>query len=272
MRQVGTYFASWGDNVVTVVSKHKLCLIDRPVTHVYLAFCKPDLVYTKGKFEGTGLNFNSSFEMVRQAIMVLKTRSIIVMLSVGGGSYWSKPGVKYNVRDCVDLMRDLGCSGIDLDWEVGVSESSELVDAIKKTRELLCAEYLTFAGFSTGAHNPNAFDKYKGMCIPALKECAGQLDWVNIMAYDAGTAYDYRTSLVNYKKYFQNKPVVLGYCIGKQGWGGFRNTQEYINRSMFYVKTNSALDGIFTWHFLKDKGFEKIDAPFIHNQFVGNKV
>jgi hypothetical protein len=274
MRQVGTYFGSWGDNVTKIVAKHTLCLINKPVTHVYLAFCKPDLVYKRGSytFEGTGLQFNSSFEMIRQAIMVLETRGIVVMLSVGGGKYWDKPKIKYNAQQCVDLMRDLGCSGIDIDWEVGVKHSQELVEAIKRTHVLLCAEYLTFSGFSTGAHDKNEFDKYKGMSIPALEQCPDYLDWVNIMAYDAGLKYDYRNSITNYKKYFPMKPIVFGYCIGKQGWGDFRNTQEYLNRSMFFLKTKDAKDGIFTWHFLKDKGFEKIDAPYIHNQFVGNKV
>lgn len=266
MNQIGTYYGTWTDGLAALPEKHSLAKISAPVTHVYLAFCKPDLTYVAGQnnFKGTGMNFSSSFLVVKNAIKILKSKGIIVMLSVGGASYWSDSSKVYKAVDCVNLMRDLGCQGIDLDWEVGAKDSEKLVECLRITKKMLFAEYLCFAGFSTGAHTPVPADKYRGMNIPALMKCGSITDWVNIMAYDAGVNYDYRIAARNYRKFY-NGPLVLGYCVGKQGWGEARNTLEYIQNSMSWMKRESLKNGIFTWHYSKDLGFEKIDAPFVHS-------
>lgn len=267
MNQIGTYYATWTDGLVALPEKHSLAKISAPITHVYLSFCKPDLTYVAGQnsFKDTGLNFSSSFLVVKNAIKILKSKGIIVMLSVGGASYWVDSTKIYKAQDCVNLMRELGCQGLDLDWEVGVNDSEKFVECLEKTKKLLFAEYLSWAGFSTGAHDPAAGDKYRGMNIPALKKAGGITDWVNIMAYDAGKCYDYRVAVRNYRKFYSG-PLVLGYCIGKQGWGDARNTIEYIENSMSWMKRESLKNGIFTWYYSKDLGFEKVDSKFIHDR------
>jgi hypothetical protein len=181
--KVATYLESWAVPF-SVSSNNDISNLDANVDTVYLSFASPDNTYKKGDFtfSNTGLNFSMDFKTVVESIRILKKRKVTVMLAVGGGSYWSEPK-PFNPLGCIDLMNDLGCDGIDIDWEVGIADDRAPANAIKALAPLLGGfNCLSFTCFSTGAYPPSLNDKYKGMNIRAIKECINDIDNINIMA------------------------------------------------------------------------------------------
>jgi len=253
MKRVGVYFESWSSKWVNDPKSMDLSLISAPVTVVNLSFVSPGCSYWSGQntFQNTGLNFSQDFWVVKGAIALLRQKGIKVMLAVGGGSYWSNPGTYYNAASCVALMKDLGCDGIDLDWEVNASHDQELTNAISVTRaQLKSGQFLSFAGWSTGAFGKDG-DTYKGMNIDAMVKQGSSVDWINIMGYDAGPSFDPIGSLECYRIYYKG-PLLLGFEVGTQAWGGALlskdQAKKWIERTSFY----SSEYGIFVWSWQKE--------------------
>ena len=245
---IGAYYCSWSSPWVSDSGKMDLALLKDVypgLEVVYISFAQPDMNYTSGSFNGTGIQFSQDFAVVRGAISILKSRGVIVMLSVGGGAYWSVTK-NFNVKDIGSLVRDLGVDGVDLDWEVGVSDSMSLTSAIKAFRGLMSGWKLSIAGFSTGAYGPKGNDTYMGMNIDALVNAGGLIDWVNIMTYDAGPTFDPLGSLDCYRIYYKG-PLNIGYEVGVQSWGGYLLTNDDVLKMANYSKNNNSENGVFIW-------------------------
>jgi GH18 family chitinase len=174
---VAVYYPSWSAPWTDAGAKMDLVSL-KNVTIVNLVFAHPNCTYQKGSLSwaGTGLEFSMDFKVVATAIALLKQKGVKVMLSVGGGSYWSTPQ-PFQSQACLDLMTDLGCDGIDLDWEVGTSDAASLTKAILSLKGKCL---ISFAGFSTGAYGPDG-SQYMGMNIDAMEKAGGAVDWINIM-------------------------------------------------------------------------------------------
>lgn len=215
--KVGVYYTSWNAPWAGKVHDFDLANIDTKfpgLNWVFLSFAKPDLIYKKGQnsFAGTGLDFSMEFQIVKEAIALLRSRNICVMLSVGGATYWSSPKI-VNQQGLVDLVGDLGCNGIDIDYE-STGDGKALTDIIKSVKNFLPNEhYLSMAGWSTGAYTPDG--QYAGSAIDACKNAP--LDLVNIMAYDAGPSYNPQEAWDAYKKVFKGA-LMMGFETGTQGW------------------------------------------------------
>lgn len=250
MGRTSIYFPTWASPWVSKGSDMDLAKLPQTIPGVgivYLAFATPECTYMKNQktFNGTGIQFSQDFNVVVDAISILKNAGVIVMLSVGGGAYWSttKP---YNAEACVALMNDLGCQGIDVDWEGHADQDTELANAIAVTRLALKKEdYLSFAGFSTGAYGKDG-DTYKGNAILAMVRHGDKIDWINIMAYDAGSTYDPLGAFDCYKLYYGG-PLYLGFLPGTHGWGGHLTNEEEVIRNCTYVKNSDMKHGTFVW-------------------------
>jgi len=180
--KVATYLESWAVPF-SVSSNNDISNLDANIDTVYLAFASPDNTYKKGDFtfSNTGLNFSLDFKVVVESIRLLKKRKVTVLLAVGGGSYWSEPK-PFNHLGCMDLMEDLGCDGIDIDWEVGITDNRAPVNVIKSLYTPMRGEkIISFTCFSTGAFEASLNDKYRGMNIKAITECKEIIDHINIM-------------------------------------------------------------------------------------------
>lgn len=250
MSQIGVYYETWSDKWVSDATKSGLALIDKPITIVYLSFAQPDCKYVANQntFIGTGLNFSSDWKVVKAALDIVKKKGITVMLSVGGGSYWS--GTKsFNAVNCVALMNDLGCDGIDIDWEGHASRDYELTDVIKTLKPLMGSKKISFAGFSTGAYGKDG-DTYKGSAIDAMVKQGSNVDWINIMAYDAGKNFDPLGAFAAYQVYYKG-PLLLGFQVGKQGWGDDLLTKEEVEKHCDIVKAQDKKHGIMIWSYQK---------------------
>ena len=255
MQRICVYFESWSSTWTNDPNNLDLAQLSSPISIVNLSFVQPACAYVAGQktWQGTGLNFSQDFWVVSAAIQILRKKGIKVMLSVGGGSYWSDPNVIFNPSNCVALMKDLGCDGIDLDWEVGEKYDYQLTDAIKNLKPLMpSGTFISFAGTSTGAFGKTGNgDNYKGMNIHAMTNQGGNVDWINIMAYDAGPNYDPIGALECYRIYYTG-PLLLGFEVGDMAWGGYKITlRDVVNWSCRTLK-ESPKNGIFIWAYHKD--------------------
>ena len=253
MQRVAVYYESWSPAWTDDPKKMSLSGISYPTSIVNLSFVQPACAYVAGQksWQGTGLNFSQDFAVVYAAIQILKKKGIKVMLSVGGGSYWSDPNVVFRPANCVALMKDLDCDGIDLDWEVGEKYDYQLTNAIKSVKPLMpSGTFLSFAGTSTGAYGKNG-DNYQGMNIHAMVNQGGNVDWINIMAYDAGPSYDPIGALECYRIYYLG-PLLLGFEIGDQAWGGYKITLRDVVNWCSRTLKESKNNGVFIWAYHKD--------------------
>lgn len=255
MERICVYFESWAAPWTNDPEKFNLSQIQKPISIVNLSFARPACAYVAGQktWQGTGLDFSQDFWVVCSAIQILKKKGIKVMLSVGGGSYWSDPNVVFKPENCVALMKDLGCDGIDLDWEVGEKYDYQLTDAIKNLKPFMPqGTFLTFAGTSTGAFGKTGNgDNYQGMNIHAMVNQGGNVDWINIMAYDAGPTYDPIGALECYRIYYKG-PLLLGFEIGDMAWGGYKITLANVVNWTCRTLKESKDNGVFIWAYQKD--------------------
>lgn len=147
-------------------------------------------------------------------------------------------------------MNDLGCDGIDLDWEVGGAYDQQLPDAIRNLKPLMPqGKFISFAGFSTGAFGKDG-GTYQGMNIEAMTQQGGNVDWINIMAYDAGI-FDPIGALECYRIYYKG-PLVLGFEVGDQAWGGYKITLANVVNWCSRTLKESKKNGVFIWALHKE--------------------
>lgn len=257
--QIGCYFETWA-MPFTVSTNNDLSNLDKNLNTVYLAFVKPDNTYVKGNlsFSGTGLNFSSDFKTIAESIKILQKRKVKVLLAIGGGSYWSNPS-SFNHLGCIDLMNDLGCDGIDIDWEVGITDDQSPVNVINALYPLMGGKAISFTCFSTGAFEKSVNDTFRGMNVKALKLCKSFISNVNVMAYDAGKDFDSVGAFKSYRKLYDG-PINMGFLIGKHGWGdGLLFKEELVSVSDF-VKKESITNGVFFWAYYSKEFSGSISA------------
>lgn len=261
---IGLYYPTWSAPWVSDPSKMDLANLKTEfpdIDVVYLSFCSPDNTYSGGKsFSGTGLQFSMDFNVVVGAIKILKSKGCLVMLSVGGGAYWSSTKT-LNSAGCALLMNDLGCDGIDIDWENDASKDYEFTDAINNLDAAISeSKKLSCAGFSTGAYGKDG-SSYKGMNIDGLVKAGSKLDWINIMTYDAGppSQYDPLGALDCYRIYYSG-PLNIGFEIGTQAWGGYLITRDDVTKNSAYAARNDPRNGSFLWCYKKpgDPGVKEV--------------
>ncbi len=243
---IGCYYESWA-MPWSSVGANELNTIDDNIDTIYLAFAKPDNTYMKNQrsFSGTGLDFSSSFDIIAKSITLLRSKGKLVFLAVGGGAYWSEPK-PVNVQGCVDLMNDLGCDGIDIDWEVGITDEQTPVNFIRTLFPLMKGNLISFTCFSTGVFEKNINDKFSGMNIKAIKECSAMIDQINIMAYDAGYAFSEINALKAYRAIYDGT-LNMGFEIGKQGWGDALLNERDLKNAASATKDEAKDNGCFFW-------------------------
>lgn len=195
---------------------------------VLLSFIQPDTTYTGGlTFEGTGLQFSSEPQVIKDAIAALRSKGVKVLLAVGGATYHNWAGL--NPAGVAAFVNEFSLDGIDIDFEPSdpacapngdgsiVCGSDELY--ISVTRQLRDAiprpAMVTLATWSVGAYGEGAFAEaapqgspYTGVAIRMLREVGDLLDQVQVMAYDAGDSYDAKVAYDAYRAVYSGKKIV----------------------------------------------------------------
>ncbi|WP_109852117.1 Ig-like domain-containing protein [Aquimarina sp. AU58] len=114
------YFPSWSESWAGPGQGSKLRDIPEHITHVFLAFAKPNLRYQKGSLDitNTGIQTPYGGDTLKESVAALKSKGIKVILSVGGETYWGTDAAyDINYQQIKDLVDDMGFEGIDWDFE-----------------------------------------------------------------------------------------------------------------------------------------------------------
>lgn len=251
---IGAYFQSWSSSWQSDPNKLDLANLSKGINIVFLSFVNPSCSYQSNSFtlSGTGLDFSSDFSVVKGAINILHQKGVIVMLSVGGATY---PFTNFNPQSVANLMNDLGADGIDIDFEE--TNGTKLPDIIRQTRSAIgSGKLLSIAGFSVGAYGEGAYvnsqpagSAYTGVNLPLLKSDAkGQVDFINIMSYDASNAYNPIEAYQAYRSYFSG-PLLIGFEVPPEAWGGHTVTIDEVNKIKGSISVKT--DGFFVWSYQK---------------------
>jgi chitinase len=251
MRKFAVYYTTW--NATWVSKKEDLDLYNLKKKYpdlncVYISFAKPDLTYRKGSFSwvGTGLEFSMDFSIVKESISYLKSLGVIVMIAFGGGTYWSANEI-FKCSDAVNLIEDLGADGADLDYETA-ELGLKLTEAVQNLRPLMGSKFISIAAFSTGAFDYKHDGSYNGINVHTLTFAGKFINWINLMAYDAGglDMYDPIEAIKAYRKLFK-RGINLGFLIGQPSWGGYLLTREDLNRNATFAAIEDKNNGGFIW-------------------------
>ncbi|MEU2801694.1 glycosyl hydrolase family 18 protein [Streptomyces sp. NPDC007117] len=232
-------YESWADPWLSDPADAKLANLPAYVGTVILNFMQPDARYSKGSysFQGTGLQFSYDATVVRDAVSLLRQRNpgVEVLVGIGGPTYDNWSGL--NVTAIADFVIDFGLDGVDVAYEPSNpgcvpsgngyvcstdGESVEVVRALSKG--LPAGSTLSVSVFHVGAYgegqwaNSQPLSAYTGVSLALLRsEVAEKITRLNLMAYDASTAYDPLEALAAYQHYFKG-PILLGVEVAAEAW------------------------------------------------------
>ncbi|KAF0814152.1 Chitinase D [Andreprevotia sp. IGB-42] len=254
------YSSTWNTSIYDLTTVN----IPNYFTHINIAFAKPDTAYVKGSYkfdqsvagfefyEGASTNSGQKTFTAQQAqdlrnnIAALKSRGTQVWVSIGGWSYsQGSSWANFNAARVVDLVQDLGASGVDVDWETEGAQcnkgdastfSCNTDGQIANIINTLYNEIhnrganigISVAGWSTGAYyvKGSPFEEGKvqwgspfgGVMYSVVKNQGSKINHVNLMSYDGGEYYDPREGYESYRAIY-NGPINMGMEIAPEGAG-----------------------------------------------------
>lgn len=213
---------------------------------------------------------------ILKLIEALHKKGKKVLISLGGAGHndWnfeSSAIQKKLAANVKKFVEQYGFDGVDIDCEQGYDSTqgqksrSKISELIIELRKQLPSKLITYAAWSTGAYGtPNHQhpeweyeNSTRGMEVEILKKAGNQLDWVNVMAYDAfgpGMNYNPIDALNAYKDLMGGRPdkVVLGIHPGPQSWP--ENYRSPITDITSWVQhaSNAGFKGIMFWNLTED--------------------
>jgi chitinase len=175
----------------------------RPETgEVYLTdtWADTDIHWEGDSWNDVGTNLYGCMKQLN--LLKRRNRHLKVLLSVGGWTYsanFKQPastpqGRETFANSCVELVKNLGFDGIDIDWEYpqSAAEAADCVALLQAVRSVLDA-YASSLGhhhhhhFELTVACPAGAQNYEKLDIPGMDE---YLDFWNLMAYDFAGSWD----------------------------------------------------------------------------------
>ena len=265
------YYPTWTSSSLTNGKINDIANLPAYVNVLILAFMKPDSRYLGNlNFAGTGVQFTYSGSAFKDSVSTLKKKhpNTKVLVAVGGATYANWSGL--NETAIVKFVKDFGLDGVDVDYEplettctskngtVSCTTDSEFISVVDRIRKALPPPYLisvaveSVAGFGYGKFNKSKpmGASHTGHAVNMLLSPVAQgIDWINVMAYNAGLTYDQTEAFLAYNGLLPGK-VVLGVQVPPDVWGGHMTSLDEMDKFTSFVSNNGGR-GMMIWNLRK---------------------
>ena len=236
---------------------------------VILSFMQPDTTYAAGtgpSLEGTGLQFSSEPQVIKESIATLKSKNpdVKVLVAVGGATFHNWEDL--NPQGIASFVSEFGLDGVDIDFEpplgpdgtLNLSTDELYANVTRALRDSLPRPLLlTSAVWSVGAYGQGAFAEaspqgspYAGFSARMLQGVGDLLDQIHVMAYDAGDDYNPCVAYDAYRSVYSG-PIVMGIEVPPDAVGGHSTSLEEVRALAEHVRGQGGA-GVFVWSIQKE--------------------